>query len=204
MDDQRNNAELLAQAHSHMFTFGGDFLPNVVVRTSGLCYYTASGRTILDWTSGQMSCLLGHGHPEIVETIRTHAASLDHLYSGMLSPPVIDLACKLTEALGPGLDKAMFLSTGGESNECAIRMAKVFTGKFEIVGLSSSWHGVTAGANGAQYHAGRKGFGPTVRTISAIWNSYTTAANCARGAWYAHAADARLLPFHLPPPRRQS
>lgn len=39
-------------------------------------------------TSGQMSTLLGHGHPEIVETIHHHAKHLDHLFSGMLSPPV--------------------------------------------------------------------------------------------------------------------
>lgn len=38
--------------------------------------------------SGQMSTLLGHGNPEIVETIHDHAKHLDHLFSGMLSPPV--------------------------------------------------------------------------------------------------------------------
>ena len=78
----------------------------------------------------------------------------------MISPPVINLAKRLTSALPPGLDKAFFLSTGGESNEAAIKLAKVFTGKFEIVGLGASWHGVTAQALGTQYHFGRKGQGP--------------------------------------------
>jgi 4-aminobutyrate aminotransferase-like enzyme len=58
------------------------------------------------------------------------------------------------------LDKAFFLSTGGESNEAAIRLAKFYTGKFEIVGLASSWHGMTGNAIGAQYHTGRAGYGP--------------------------------------------
>lgn len=49
--------------------------------------------------------------------------------------------------------------TGGRA---AIRLAKVFTGKFEIVGMDVSWHGMTAAANGAQYHAGRKGYGPVM------------------------------------------
>lgn len=80
----------------------------------------------------------------------------------MISPPVAALATELTDALPPGLDKALFLSTGGESNDCAIKLAKVFTGKFEIVGLSMSWHGMTGAAVGAQYNAGRKGFGPHV------------------------------------------
>ena len=104
-----------------------------------------------------MSCLIGHGNPEIVESIRAHAQNLDHLFSGMLSPPVVSLATRLTSVAPPGLDKAFFLSTGGESNEAAIRLAKFYTGKFEIVGLASSWHGMTGNAIGAQYHAGRAG-----------------------------------------------
>lgn len=80
----------------------------------------------------------------------------------MLSPPVISLAKRLTSLTPPGLDKAFFLSTGGESNEAAIRLAKFYTGKFEIVGLASSWHGVTSGAIAAQYHAGRAGYGPNM------------------------------------------
>jgi 4-aminobutyrate aminotransferase-like enzyme len=171
-----DNASLYASAQKNLLVFGGSFMPDVIVKTGGIYLYTASGKRIIDWTSGQMSCLIGHGHPEIVQTLAEHAASLDHLYSGMVSPPVINLAERLTGVLPDGLDKAIFLSTGGESNECAIKLAKMYTGKFEIVGLGASWHGVTSGANGAQYHAGRKGYGPTVRiclslqtTILADW-----------------------------------
>ncbi len=104
-----------------------------------------------------MSCLIGHGHPEVVQTITEHASQLDHLCSFMISPPVIKLAKKLTELLPEGLDKTLFLSTGGESNEAAIKVAKVVTGKWEVVGLAASWHGMTSGALSAQYHAGRQG-----------------------------------------------
>jgi 2,2-dialkylglycine decarboxylase (pyruvate) len=54
----------------------------------------------------------------------------------------------------------MLLSTGAEANEAAIKMAKLFTGKFEIVGFAQSWHGMTGGAASATYSAGRKGYGP--------------------------------------------
>ena len=109
-----------------------------------------------------MSTLIGHGHPEIVKVINDHAKHLDHLFSGMISPPVISLAKRLTGAAPAGLDKAFFLSTGGESNEAAIRLAKFYTGKFEIVGLAASWHGMTGASLGAQYHAGRSGYGPNM------------------------------------------
>lgn len=143
-----------------LINYGTSFEKDIVVRSSGLYVYNVAGHRILDWTSGQMSCLVGHGHPEVVKTISDHAANLDHLFSGMLSPPVLRLADRLTSVLPEGLDKAFFLSTGGESNEAAIKMAKIYTGKFEIVGLGASWHGVTAQALGTQYHFGRKGQGP--------------------------------------------
>ena len=153
---------LLAEANSSLLNYGTSFMPYIITRAKGVFIYTSSGKQILDWTSGQMSCLIGHGHPEVVQTIHDHAENLDHLFSGMVSPPVIQLAQKLTSILPGGLDKAMFLSTGGESNEAAIKLAKVYTGKFEIVGLGSSWHGMTGAAIGAQYHSGRSGYGPMV------------------------------------------
>lgn len=152
--------ELQSKAQKYLLNYGTKFNTDIIIGSTGLYVYTASGHKVLDWTSGQMSCLLGHGHPEIVQVISDHASSLDHLFSGMVSPPVIHLGERLCNLLPAGLDKAFFLSTGGESNEAAIKMAKVYTGKFEIVGLGASWHGVTAQALGAQYHFGRRGQGP--------------------------------------------
>jgi len=54
-----------------------------------------------------------------------------HLFSGMLSPPVVELSRRLTSMLPPSLSKAMFLSTGGEANEAALKLAEMHTGKFE-------------------------------------------------------------------------
>ena len=70
---------------------------------------------------------------------------------------------ELAEALGtlvPGLSKVMLLSTGAESNEAALRMARLVTGGWEVVGFSQSWHGMTGGAASATYSAGRRGYGP--------------------------------------------
>ncbi|SMQ55987.1 unnamed protein product [Zymoseptoria tritici ST99CH_3D7] len=80
----------------------------------------------------------------------------------MLAPPVVELAKRLTDALPSGLDKAVFFSTGSESNEAAIRLAKLYTGKFEVVALGQSWHGMSAEAQAAQYQGGRRGYGPSI------------------------------------------
>ena len=85
-----------AARHLVRYSGAGDFLPFVAERAAGSFVYDASGRAVLDFTSGQMSAVLGHAHPAIVEVVRDMVGRLDHLFSGMLSRPVIDLA----EALG--------------------------------------------------------------------------------------------------------
>ncbi len=147
------------RAQRHMLSYGGDFVPFVPARAEGSFLYDAAGRRVLDFTSGQMSAILGHSHPEIVAAIREQAGRLDHLFSSMLSEPVVALADSLA-GLVPDLPKIMLLSTGGEANEAAIRLAKLVTGKWEVVGFAQSWHGMTGGAAAATYKAGRRGVGP--------------------------------------------
>ncbi|MEU5368848.1 aspartate aminotransferase family protein [Streptomyces sp. NPDC005951] len=148
-------------ADRHLVRYGGGFTPEVIERASGSFVYSAEGRKILDFTSGQMSAILGHSHPAIVETVQRQVATIDHLYSGMLSRPVVDLARRLVGTLPAPLEKVLLLTTGAESNEAAIRMAKLVTGKHEIVSFARSWHGMTQAAASATYSAGRKGYGPS-------------------------------------------
>ncbi|MBY8860154.1 aspartate aminotransferase family protein [Nocardia sp. CA2R105] len=151
-----------AEAERHLVRYAGhaDFVGEIITRAAGSFLYTRDGRKILDFTSGQMSAILGHSHPEIVDTVRRQIGELDHLYSGMLSPPVIDLAAGLAATLPAPLEKALLLTTGAEANEAAIRMAKLVTGGHEIVSFARSWHGMTQAAAGATYSAGRRGYGP--------------------------------------------
>lgn len=148
-----------AGANKHLTRYGGAFERVIIERAEGSFVYDADGRAILDFTSGQMSAVLGHTHPDIVATVSRQMASVAHLFSGMLSRPVVELAARLA-ALAPGLDRVQLLTTGAESNEAAIRMAKLVTGGHEIVAFAQSWHGMTGAAASATYSAGRKGYGP--------------------------------------------
>ncbi|GAA2500867.1 aspartate aminotransferase family protein [Winogradskya humida] len=149
-----------SDAERHLVRYGGPFTPEIIERAAGSFVYTADDRKILDFTSGQMSAILGHSHPAVVRTVQEQIASLDHLFSGMLSRPVVELARRLAESLPEPLTKAMLLTTGAESNEAAIRMAKLVTGKHEIVAFARSWHGMTQAAAAATYSAGHQGYGP--------------------------------------------
>ncbi|WP_329100706.1 aspartate aminotransferase family protein [Micromonospora sp. NBC_01699] len=146
--------------HLVRYSGAGRFTPEIIERAAGSYVFTDTGRRILDFTSGQMSAILGHSHPEVVATIRRQAGTLDHLFSGMLSRPVVDLARRLAHSLPDPLDKALLLTTGAEVNEAAIRMAKLVTGGHEIVSFARSWHGMTQAAASATYSSGRKGYGP--------------------------------------------
>src|SRR5882762_8550495 len=112
---RNDDPQFWQQARRHLVRYGGSFEPLIIERAQGSFVYDADGRAILDFTSGQMSAVLGHGHPEIVQTISEYAERLDHLFSGMLTRPVVALAEKLADLLPPGLDRVMLLSTGGES-----------------------------------------------------------------------------------------
>ena len=144
----------------HLVRYGGSFVPAVIERAQGSFVHDADGRAILDFTSGQMSAVLGHSHPDIVETVSRSVATLAHLFSGMLSRPVVDLARALDAVTPEPLTKSLLLSTGAEANEAALKMAKLFTGGHEVVSFSQSWHGMTSGAAAATYSAGRRGYGP--------------------------------------------
>ncbi|MDQ7906300.1 aspartate aminotransferase family protein [Phytohabitans sp. ZYX-F-186] len=149
-----------ADADRHLIRYGGGWTPEIIERAEGSFVFTGTGRRLLDFTSGQMSAILGHSHPEIVATVRRQVGTLDHLFSGMLSRPVVDLARRLAESLPAPLSKAMLLTTGAESNEAAIRMAKLVTGGHEVVAFARSWHGMTQAAAAATYSAGHQGYGP--------------------------------------------
>ena len=169
MDDRvvAIDAEFWSRARRHLLKYGSEFVDFVPVRAEGAFLWNASGRRVLDFTSGQMSALLGHSHPEIVATVRDGIGRLDHLFSSMLSRPVVDLAEALAE-LAPQLPKVMLLSTGGEANEAAIKLAKLVTGGWEVVGFTQSWHGMTGMAASATYKAGRRGYGPMAMGCFAI------------------------------------
>lgn len=183
-------------AGKHLVRYGGSFDPAIIERAEGSFVYDADGTPILDFTSGQMSALLGHSHPRIVSTVKRQVGAVAHLFSGMLSRPVVELAARLA-ALAPGLEKVLLLSTGAESNEAAIRMAKLVTGRHEIVAFSKSWHGMTGAAASATYSAGRKGYGPAMPgsiTIPAP-NSYRPRFRHADGSidWRTELDDAFAL-----------
>ena len=89
----------------NLIRYGGSFMPGLATTALGAYVEMDDGRRVLDFTSGQLSGILGHSHPAIVECIRRQSESLIHLFSGMLSEPVIELAERLSSLLPDSLSK---------------------------------------------------------------------------------------------------
>jgi 2,2-dialkylglycine decarboxylase (pyruvate) len=141
--------------------YAGNFVPDVVSSARGSYIETVDGRRMLDFTAGQICATIGHNHPRVTAAIEQACRDVLHLNSWVISEPVLALADRLLDTLPAGLDRAMFLSTGGETVEAAVRMAKLTTGGFEVGSLTRSWHGLTAGAAALTLAQGKQGYGPS-------------------------------------------
>ena len=143
-----------------LIRYAGDFAPFVVERAQGAWVITTEGQRILDFTSGQISSTLGHNHPRIVAAIERSLRDGIHLNSWMVNDDVLELARRLAGLLPDPLERSILLNTGSETNEVAFRLAKAATGKFEMVGLTRSFHGLLAGTTSMTFSMGHKGNGP--------------------------------------------
>jgi 2,2-dialkylglycine decarboxylase (pyruvate) len=151
---------MLDKREDFLIRYAHDFAPFIVAQASGSWIQTTQGQRILDFTSGQICSTIGHNHPRIVAAVQQSLQEVIHLNSWMLSEPVLALAERLVELAAPSLDKVILVNTGGEANEVALRLAKMHTGRFEMVGLTRSWHGLQAGVASLNLAGGHAGYGP--------------------------------------------
>lgn len=154
------HGELIALANKRLIRYCRSWNPPVIERGQGTTITDVDGKEYLDFTSGQMCATIGHNHPAVVNAIKESTERILHLNSTLLCPETIELGDGLALMLPESLRKALFLSTGSESNEVALKLAKLATERFEVIGLTKSYHGLTFGAGSHTYAIGRKGHGP--------------------------------------------
>jgi len=115
----------------------------VVDSAEGCVLRDTEGKEYLDLASGQLSAILGHGHPRIVEAARRQAGKVVHLGNRFFGAAVLEACEELASVCPEGMDKVVFCSTGSEANELAVRIARAATGNHELVGVSKGYYGCT-------------------------------------------------------------
>src|SRR5471030_639845 len=151
---------LLQASKDFLVRYGGDAFPNLFTSAKGTIVKDSNGREYLDFTSGQMCATIGHNHPAIVEAVHRAGEKAFHMFSGMIPEVVAELGQTLALDWLPGdIKKTIFINTGSEATEVALRMAKMYTDGYEVLALGGSWHGITGGASTVSFASDRKGYG---------------------------------------------
>lgn len=144
------------------------FEPIVVERAAGCTIVGSDGREYLDCFSGIATVNAGHGHPRVLAAAREQMDKLVHCGTYVYyNPRAAELARRLAEVTPDGLQKTFFCNSGAEAIEGAVRLAKQFTKRRELLALSLSFHGRTAGTLSITGNRGRKkGFGPYLAGVA--------------------------------------
>lgn len=114
----------------------------------GVYIYTQNKGTLIDLISGISVSNLGHSHPKIVKAVQKQVQKYMHLmvYGEFVEQPQVKLAHKLNSILHKSLNSVYFTNSGTEATEGALKLAKRYTGKSEIIYFKHSYHGSTMGA----------------------------------------------------------
>jgi len=138
------------------------FEPIEVEQAHGTTITGSDGKTYLDCFSGISVVNAGHGHPKVIAAAKAQMDKLVHCCTYVYyNPPAALLAKRLAEITPGKLQKTFFGNSGAEAVEGAMRLAKQFTGKKELVALAQSFHGRTVGTLSITGNYGRKkGSGP--------------------------------------------
>jgi 4-aminobutyrate aminotransferase len=146
----------MSPAWSRIFNF-------VAERAEGPYIYTDDGRKLLDFTCGIGVTNTGHCHPKVVEAIREQAGLFIHAQANLvIHKPMLRLIEELRTIVPPAIDSFFFANSGAEAIENAVKIARVATGRQNVIVFSGSFHGRTVGAMSltTSKTVYRTGFGP--------------------------------------------
>lgn len=109
------------------------------------CYFTDStGKKYLDFSAQLMCVNIGHKNKAVIKSIADQAEKLCYIAPGYTTDVRAELSKLLLEVLPKGLEKFYFSTSGTEANEAAIKIARMYTGKYKIISRYNSYHGSTA------------------------------------------------------------
>ena len=123
----------------------------VLIRGKGAVVWDINGKEYVDCTGSYGVALLGHSHPKIVEAVQKQAERLISCHAGFYNDMRTKFLQKLVSITPKGLDKAFLSNSGAEAVECAIKLARKFSGKPEIIAMMGAFHGKTMGALSATW-----------------------------------------------------
>ena len=142
-----------------------------VEKAEGSYIYGKDGRAYLDFVAGVSANTLGHSHPKVVNAIKEQADKYLHVmvYGEYAQEKPVELCKLLAEATPEPLEVTYLVNSGAEAIDGALKLAKRYTGREEIISMKNSYHGNTHGAlsvSGNEFH--KREFRPLLPMITFI------------------------------------
>lgn len=119
-----------------------------IERAEGIYMYDSNNKSYIDLISGVSVSNVGHIHPKVVKAVKDQAEKYMHLmvYGEYVQSPQVEFATKLSELIPDDLNSVYFVNSGSEAIEGALKLAKRYTGRSEIISCNNAYHGSTHGA----------------------------------------------------------
>ena len=119
-----------------------------VVSAKGNYLYDTEGKAYLDLIGGISVCNIGHCNPEVIAAINEQAQKYLHVmvYGEVVQSPQVQYAQLIAKHLPENLESVYFTNSGSEATEGAIKLARRYTGRTDIIACNNSYHGSTLGA----------------------------------------------------------
>ena len=119
-----------------------------VERAEGTFFYTPEGKRYFDLVAGVSVSNVGHANPDVIRAVQEQAADYMHVmvYGEMVERPQVEYARLIAELLPGQLDCVYFVNSGAEAVEVALKLAKRYTGRTELISMRRAYHGSTHGA----------------------------------------------------------
>jgi len=119
-----------------------------IIKADGALLYDVNGNEYIDLIGGISVANVGHRHPKVIQSIKDQLEAYLHVmvYGEFIETPQVQFAKLLTDHLPSSLNSVYFTNSGAEATEGAMKLAKRFTDRTEIIAFNSSYHGSTQGA----------------------------------------------------------
>ena len=119
-----------------------------IVKAEGALLYDINGKEYIDLIGGISVANVGHRHPKVIQAIKDQLDAYLHImvYGEFIETPQVQFAKLLTDHLPSSLNSVYFTNSGAEATEGAMKLAKRFTDRTEIIAFNNSYHGSTQGA----------------------------------------------------------
>ncbi len=119
-----------------------------IIKAEGCTLFDADGKTYIDLIGGISVCNVGHRHPKVIEAIKKQLDAYLHImvYGELVQSPQVQYAKMLTQHLPASLDSVFFTASGSEATEGAMKLAKRYQNRTQVISFKNSYHGSTQGA----------------------------------------------------------